>query len=84
MPTGCMSALTYGVTISAVCTFCKRPARKHYALARRSAHLVVYRSQRRPVYQTPAANTARAAIEPPTTASANDKLPDDPEASAGD
>ena len=67
-----------------VCTFCQRPARKRYALARRSGALAVYRSQRRPAYQTPVANTARAAIEPPTTASANDELPDDPEASAGD
>ena len=31
-----MSALTYGVTISVVCTFCQRPARDHYALTRRS------------------------------------------------
>ena len=32
-----MSPLTYGVTISTVCTFCQRPAAKRYALARRSA-----------------------------------------------
>ena len=31
-----MSPLTYGVTISAVCTFCQRPAGDCYALTRRS------------------------------------------------
>ena len=31
-----MDSPTYGVTISAVCVFCQRPARDSYALTRRS------------------------------------------------